>query len=49
MVAGSTDDPLVYDSPLQILRGICEVFTALHWLWDLVSELNQLRKYIHSV
>jgi hypothetical protein len=45
VVAGSADDPLFYDSPLQILRGLCEMFVALHWLWDLVSELNQLRKH----
>ena len=45
VVAGSVDDPLVYDSALDYVRGVCEVVVAINTVFSLVSEVNQMRKY----
>ncbi|XP_065839643.1 transient receptor potential cation channel subfamily V member 1-like [Oscarella lobularis] len=52
VVAGSVDDPLVYDSALDYVRGVCEVVVAINTVFSLVSEVNQMRKhrlrYLHD-
>lgn len=44
VVAVSAPDPLVYDSPTQIVRAVTEIWTCIMAFCTLLSEINQIRK-----
>jgi hypothetical protein len=50
IVASTLPDPAVNDlSPLQLARAVCEIWSLGMAVLTLLSELNQLRKYVLSL
>jgi len=45
VVASMSENPLIYNTPLQIARAACEVWSVCLVIVSLVSEMSQLRKY----
>jgi ankyrin repeat protein len=45
LLAAQSPDPRVYNQPADYIRGIFEAVTFLNVMWNLFSELNQLRKH----
>ncbi|CAC5394499.1 unnamed protein product [Mytilus coruscus] len=52
VVAVAAPDPLIYDSPTQLIRAVTEIWTCLMAFVTLLSEMNQIRKhkkeYLHD-
>lgn len=44
IVAAMSKDPVIYETPLHIARGVCEIISLIVILMVFGSELNQLRK-----
>ena len=43
VLAAKKSDPRVYDTPLDIFRGMCEAVTLLTVAYNGIAEVNQLR------
>ena len=44
VLAARKQDPRDYDEGVDVFRGICEAFLLIFTLYNLLVELNQLRK-----